>query len=100
MVLPHFRRNFGKLATAADGLSVGCATCKSYRWPQTRHCILGCDTAMSRFIRASVTADLMGRLFNLLLFLFLLPFVWLLSRQPQIDKVMPDGRVWPNSARR
>ncbi len=55
---------------------------------------------MSRFIRASVTADLMGRLFNLLLFLFLLPFVWLLSRQPQIDKVMPDGRVWPNSARR
>lgn len=52
---------------------------------------------MSRFLHQSVTADLLGRLFNLLLFLFLLPFVWLLSRRPDIDKTLPDGRAWPGS---
>lgn len=54
---------------------------------------------MSRFLHQSVTADLAGRLFNLLLFLILFPMVWLLSRRREIDKVMPDGRAWPSSAR-
>lgn len=58
---------------------------------------------MSRFLHQSVTADLAGRLFNILLFLILFPMVWLLSRHRGIDKVMPDGRAWPasvpNSAR-
>lgn len=49
---------------------------------------------MSRFLASSVTADLLGRCFNLLLFLVLLPLVLILARQPGID-VHPAYRSKP-----
>ncbi|MEZ5755637.1 MAG: hypothetical protein R3D90_13015 [Paracoccaceae bacterium] len=44
---------------------------------------------MSRILARSVTADLCGRLFNLLLFILLLPFVLLLATLPQRAPVRP-----------
>jgi len=45
---------------------------------------------MSRFFARSALADALGRFWNLILFLLLLPFVVILSRRPDIDRLIPD----------
>lgn len=54
---------------------------------------------MSRFLASSVTADLFGRFFNLLLLVLLLPIVLVIARQKQID-VHPAYRQKPIRTRR
>ena len=62
------------------------------------------DTAMSRYLARSALADASGRLFNLLLFVLLLPAVLILSRREGIDNPVPDdpgprsGRQVPKAA--
>lgn len=53
---------------------------------------------MSRFIASSVTADILSRAWNMLLFILLLPIVLILTRMPEVDKQEPKGQTWPRSA--
>ena len=53
---------------------------------------------MSRFLAESVTADLFGRSFDLLLFLLLFPFVLLVARLTPGD-LFPCDRQVPLRAR-
>lgn len=50
---------------------------------------------MSRILARSVTADLVARFFNLMLFVLLLPVVVILSRRPGIDRIVPDDSPVP-----
>jgi hypothetical protein len=54
---------------------------------------------MSRFFASSVTADILGRAWNLFLFILLLPAVLILTRLPQVKREESVGQTWPRSAR-
>ncbi|NBE05996.1 hypothetical protein [Paragemmobacter ruber] len=97
-ILPQFWRNFVTSARCGD-LPVAPGRRLMVSQAARVACLgNGCDTAMSRFLHQSVTADLAGRLFNLMLFLTLYPFVWLLSQRRETGEAMPEARVRPRSA--